>query len=148
MNPDKDLSLLKSILLQNVEDIPKYNNRLNNPLILFSGNKFWNNSFTFVYLRNQSGEDIHFQIKIDFTNIRSLEGNLPSNILLKNKEKFIFTGIKKEIKEKSKCGISGTSTEKANKGEIIFKLNESIISSYLSNTEYDDLKVSYEFSQI
>ena len=148
MNPDKDLSLLKSILLQNVEDIPKYNNRLNNPLILFSGNKFWNNSFTFVYLRNQSGEDIHFQIKIDFTNIRSLEGNLPSNILLKNKEKFIFTGIKKEIKEKSKCGISGTSTEKANKGEIIFKLNESVVDSYLNDTKYDDLKVSYEFSQI
>ena len=143
MNPYKDLSLLKSILLQNDENFPKYNDRLNNPLILFSGNRFWNNSFTFVYMRNQSGEDIHFQLKIDFTNIRSLEGNLPSNILLINNEKFIFTGIKKEIKEKSQCGVSGTS-----KGEIIFKLNESIINSYLSNTEYDDLKVSYEFSQI
>ena len=29
MNPYKDLSLLKSILFQNDENIPKYNNRLN-----------------------------------------------------------------------------------------------------------------------
>ena len=62
--------------------------------------------------------------------------------------KSLFLLELKRIKEKSQCGVSGTSTEKANKGEIIFKLNESIISSYLSNTEYDDLKVSYEFSQI
>ena len=147
-NPDKDLNLLKYILLQNVENIPKYNNRLKNPFVIFTGNHFLNNSISFIYMKNQSEEDIHFTFNTDLNNLRSLEGKIPSCILLKKNEKIIFVGIKINNNEKSHCGVNGTSTEKASKGEISPKLNQSIIDDYLSETQYEKLNVTFEFDQL
>ncbi len=59
-NPDKDLSLIKSILYQNIENISKYRNRLNFPIVLFTGNNFESTLISFIYIKNQTDEDIHF----------------------------------------------------------------------------------------
>jgi hypothetical protein len=134
--------------LQNVENIPKYNNRLKNPFVIFTGNHFLNNSISFIYMKNQSEEDIHFTFNTDLNNLRSLEGKIPTCISLKKNEKIIFVGIKINNNEKSHCGVNGTSTEKANKGEISPNLNQSIIDDYLSETQYEKLNITFEFDQL
>ena len=144
-----DLSLLKAIFIQNVENIPKYFDILNKPLVLFTGNHFKNTSLAFMYIKNQTGEDIHFKINnSELTNIRSLEGHVPSSIFLRKNEKFMFLGIRIDQNLKSQCGMSGTTTENANKGEITPEINESLVAQYLSNTQYEDLKITFVFNQV
>ena len=147
-HPDEDLSLLKSILYQNVENIDKYQDRLYNPLVLFTGNHFKNTSIAFVYIKNQTGEDIHFKLKVDLKNIRSIEGNPPSSIFLKNDEKFVFLGMRNDHSQKCECGASGTTTENANKGEVSPSYNQSLVDNYLSDSQYDELNVCFVFNQV
>ena len=145
----KDLSLLKTIFIQNVEKIPKYFEILSKPVVLFTGNHFKNTSLAFMYIKNQTGEDIHFKINnSELTNIRSLEGNVPSSIFLRKNEKFMFLGIRIDHNAKSQCGLSGTTTENANKGEITPEINESIVNQYLSDTYYNELAVTFVFNQV
>ena len=146
-NPDKDLSLIKSILYQNIENISKYRDRLNNPIVLFTGNHFESTSISFIYIKNQTGEDIHFKLKVDLKNIRSIEGNPPSSLFLKKNEKYILLGMREDHFKVSECAASGTTTETANQGEVSPNFNQNLVDNYLSDAQYDDLEICFVFKQ-
>ena len=102
-----------------------------------------------MYIKNQTGEDIHFKINnSELTNIKSLEGNVPSSLFLRRNGKFIFLGIRIDHNAKSQCGMSGTTTENANKGEITPEINDSVVNEYLSDTNYEELGVTFVFNQV
>ena len=48
MEPDNDLSLLKSIIYTKVEDMKKYKPRFKNKIVLFTGNRFENSGISFL----------------------------------------------------------------------------------------------------
>ena len=89
---DDDFSLLKKIMINRIETLPKYASRFQHRIALFTGNRFENCALSFFYIKNLSGDTIHFKPNIYFKNIQSIEGKLPEGLKLKNNDKYLYLG--------------------------------------------------------
>ena len=143
---DKDLSLLKKIICDSVENMEKYRKRFtNHKLVLFTGNHFKNTSFGFVYIKNQHDNDIHFKLNIYFKNIISIEGEIPNGVHLKKDEKFVFIGNREVLTTNFQCAANGKLMDNSIQGEVKSNINLNIIDKYFLDVDYDDLKIDYQF---
>ena len=147
MDPDYDLSLLKSIIYTKVEDMKKYKSRFKNKIVLFTGNRFENSGISFLYIQNKTGDNLFFKPNIYFKNVIPIEGELRT-LSLPKKGKFLYLGIRDKNDELYQTGGSGKVLE--NELEDSFEppeINESSLSNYRNAEYYQNMDVCFQFSQ-
>jgi hypothetical protein len=147
MEPDYDLSLLKSIIYTKVEDMKKYKPRFKNKIVLFTGNRFENSGISFLYIQNKTGDNLFFKPNIYFKNILPIEGELRTLSLPKN-GKFLYLGIRDKNDEIYQAGGSGKVLE--TELEDSFEppeINESNLKNYKDADYYQNMDVCFQFNQ-
>ena len=140
---DDDFSLLKSIMINRIETLPKYASRFQHRIALFTGNRFEQCALSFFYIKNLSGNLIHFKPNIYFKNIASIEGKLPEGLKLKNNDKFLFLGNRINADLPYQSGGNGKFMDSI-PGEIEPKPYDSNIQKYFQDVDYQELNVMFE----
>ena len=144
LEPDDDRSLLKCIMLPKIESLPKYSERFQNKIVLFTGNRFEQTAYAFLYIKNQNNITIHFKPHVFFKNIKSIEGPIPAGLKMKKDDKYLYLGNRIKASLPFQSGGNGKTSELAISGEIEPRLNEENIKKYLESSNYQETKITFE----
>lgn len=107
LEPDKNLDLLKFIMISDIESSEKYKNRIkNNNFVVLSGNKFNSTAIGFFYMKNQCDQTKYIRPICYMMNYKSLEGALPKCVKLEPGEKWLFVIDRTFYDETFQTGMS------------------------------------------
>ena len=144
--PDNDYSLLKHIMIPKIESIEKYEKKMKDDFVLFTGNKFELTSFAFYYMKNQFKETKYVKPSVYLRNFKSIEGKFP--ICLKMNRNDLFFFLFNRIKSKSvyqtgaNVGFFKSEVPEAVTPKSYIKLPE----KYCKEVEYVEKKYDFELS--
>ena len=147
MEPDTNFDLLKSIIIPQVEDMKKYEQRFKNKIVLFTGNRFENSALAFFYVQNKGSDILNFQPNVYFKNIKSLEGDIPP-LKLKKKAKYLYLGLREKADEPFQTGGNGKTFPDEIEGAIEPQINDDVLQNYRDNNDYADMQVNFKFQQV
>ncbi len=145
LDPDDDKSLLKKIMLPKIESLPKYKSRFENPIVLFTGNRFEQTAIGFFYVKNQNKDLIHFIPNVYFKNVKSIEGALPKGLKMKPDARFLYLGNRIKASQPFQTGGNGKTSANVIQGEIEPKIDDAKVAKYLESTDYQETQITFEF---
>ncbi len=88
--PDKDLSVIKSIMLPKIESLQRYKKKMKESFVNFTGNRFESSSYGFLYLKNNMKEEKYVKLNLLKKNLESIEGDLPEYLRFEPGSKYLF----------------------------------------------------------
>ena len=144
--PDNDYSLLKHIMIPKIESIEKYEKKMKDDFVLFTGNKFELTSFAFYYMKNQLKETKYVKPSVYLRNFKSIEGKFPISLKMNKNDLFFF--LFNRIKSKSvyqtgaNVGFFKSEVPEAVAPKSYIKLPE----KYCKEVEYVEKKYDFELS--
>ena len=144
--PDNSLELLKMIMIPKIESIKKYEKKLKEDFIVFTGNKFELTSFGFYYIKNTQKELKYVKPLVYLRNFKSIEGDFP--IALKMKKNSIFFFLFNRIKSKTayQTGANVGFFKNEVKDAVEPISYEKLPEKYCKDVQYDDNKCDYELN--
>ena len=144
--PDNDFCLLKNIMISKVESIEKYEKKLKDDFVIFTGNKFESTSFGFYYMKNRQKEIKYVKPSVYLRNFKSLEGEFPSELkMCKNSIFFfIFNRIKSKALYQTGGNVGFFKNEVPEAPEP--KSYDNLPEKYCKEIEYKDRPFYYKFS--
>ena len=146
--PDNELQLLKYIMIPKIEGLEKYEKRLKEDFVIFTGNRFELTSFGFYYMKNNKKEVKYVKPSVYLKNFKSIEGEFP--ICLKmNKNSlffFLFNRIKSKSSYKTGANVGFFKNEIIEAEEP--KSYTSLPEKYCKEIQYEEREFDYEFSFI
>ena len=126
--------------------IQKYENKLKEDFVLFTGNKFELTSFGFYYMKNRKNETKYVKPSVYLKNFESIDGEFPK--ILKMKKNDIFFFLFNRIKKKSsyQTGANAGFFKKEVPNAIEPISYEKMPEIYCKEVKYKNIKYDYEFS--
>jgi hypothetical protein len=147
LDPDNDLTLLKSIMIPKIESLPKYASRFQKEFVLFTGNRFEGSAIGFFYLKNQADEVKHVKPSIYLKNEKSIEGELPKGLKMVKGATFLFLANRVKASLPFQTGGNAKFNDTAIPGAVEPKLDQKVLDKYLQDVDYAEPKINFEFMQ-
>ena len=145
--PDRDLTLLKTIIATTVPHLEKYKKYMKNSIIMVTGNRFMNSAYSFLYIKNKIRKVAHLKVELTLNNIISLEGEVPP-LQLKKNDTYLLVCNRIDDSKEFKSSVKAENKEKEIENEVRPQLNKDILKQYLKENNFVSLGYNYEFDQV
>ncbi len=145
--PDRDLTLLKTIIATTVPHLEKYKKYMKNSIIMVTGNRFMNSAYSFLYIKNKIRKVAHLKVELTLNNIISLEGEVPP-LQLKKNDTYLLVCNRIDDSKEFKSSVKAENKDKEIENEVRPVLNKDILNQYLNENNFVSLGYNYEFDQV
>lgn len=145
VDPDLDLTLLKTIMVPKIESLQRYKQRFKEQFVSFTGNRFEATAYGFCYMKNQGKELKFLRPQFLMKNFKSIDGDLPKYLRMKEDSKFFFLYNRFKAENPFQTGINPGFYKEDTEGSEEPEVKEYADDKYFEDTNYKKAVISYTF---
>ena len=148
VDPDKDLTVMKTIMVPKIESRYKNKSKFKEPFVFFTGNRFYASSYGFFYMKNQTKETKYLKPNFFAKNLKSIEGEIPKALKMEPESKFFFIYNRYKVNLPFQTGVKPNfcRIDDIRNMEIVEpEVPEYAGDAYFREEEYDELEPDYTF---
>ena len=142
--PDQDLELLKSIMIPYIESLPKYESKMKEEFVYFTGNRFAATAFGFAYLHNKGAETLYLKPYFAMKNFKAIGGEPPKKLKMPKDSKFLWIFNRINAGKPFQTGIGAGKQNGEIAGAELPTVPYKPPEKYTDTVEYEEMKYDFK----